>query len=173
VIILVRHITFHIQGLAFNTARQVITELIRAYDGTFIAESMNIATISIRLLTFGRTRSRIETFGTMVASSIRLGPVMILGTSNTFNLITIILVVPKHMPRITTIDSNHSFYLRIAIADKFHAILQIVPLAYSLPNPFIITVCSTSPTACAMNAGISHTRDIQENYQEQVRDSDH
>ena len=133
---------------------------------------MNIATISIRLLTFGRTRSRIETFGAMIASSIRLSPIMILGTSDTFNFIAIILAVPKHMPRIATIESNHSFHIRIAIADKFHAILQLVPLAFNLPNPFIITVCSTSPTTRAMNAGISRTYDIQENCQEQGQGRD-
>jgi len=108
----------------------------------------------------------------MIASSIRLSPVMILGTSDTFNLITIILAVPKHMSGIATIESNHSFHIRIAIANKFHAILQLVPLAFNLPNPFIITVCSTSPTTRAVNASITHTGDIQENCQEQGQGRD-
>jgi hypothetical protein len=106
----------------------------------------------------------------MIASSICLGSVMIFGTSNTFNFITIILVVPKHMSGIATIESNHSFHIRIAITDKFYAILQLISLAFNLPNPFIITVCSTTPTTRAMNAGISHTNGIQENCQEQGRD---
>ena len=150
----------------------MIAELIRAYDGSFITESMNVATINIRLLTFGRTRSRIEAFGAMIASSIRLCPVMILGTSDTFNFIAIILAVPKHMPGIATIESNHSFHIRIAIADEFYAILQLVPLAFNLPNPFIITVCPTSPTTRAMNTSITHTNGIQENCQEQGQGRD-
>jgi len=74
------------------------------------------------------------------------------------------------MPGIATIESNHSFHIRIAIADEFYAILQLVSLAFNLPNPFIITVCSTTPTTHAMNAGISHTKGIQENCQEQGYD---
>jgi hypothetical protein len=97
---------------------------------------------------------------------------MILGTSNTFDFIAIILIVPIHMPGIATIESNHSFHIRIAIADEFYAILQLIPLAFNLPNPIIITVCSTSSAARAMNASISHTSGIQENYQEQEQGSD-
>jgi hypothetical protein len=104
----------------------------------------------------------------MVTSSIRLGPVMICGTSNTLNSITIILAVPKHMSCITTIESNHRFHIRIAIADEFYAILQLIPIAFNFPNPVIITACSTSSAARAMNASISNTHGIH--YQKQGRD---
>jgi hypothetical protein len=122
---------------------------------------MNVAAILFRLLTFGRTSSRIETFGAMIASSICFAPVMIRGTRNTLNSITIILIIPEHISVITTIESNHIFHIRIAIADEFYAIPQLIPFAFNLPNPVIITVCSTSSAARAMNASISHTNGIQ------------
>jgi hypothetical protein len=139
----------------------MIAELIRAYNGSFNTERMDVATIRFRLLTFGRTGGRIETFGAMIASRICFAPVMIRGTNNTLNSIAIILAVPKHMPLITTIESNHSFHIRIAITDKFYAIPQLIPFAFNLPNPVIITVCSTSPATRAMNASISYTNGIQ------------
>jgi hypothetical protein len=122
---------------------------------------MNVTAIRFRLLTFGRTSSRIETFGAMIASRICFAPVMIRGTSNTLNSITIILIIHEHIPFVTTIESNHSFHMQIAIADKFYAIPQLIPFAFNLPNPVIITVCSTSPATRAMNASISYTNGIQ------------
>jgi hypothetical protein len=143
----------------------MITKLIIPYNTSLITKRMNITGISLRLLTFGGTRSRIETFGAMITSSICCGPVMIRRTRNTFDIISILLIIPEHMPGIAIITRKNNFQICITILRVLKATLQLISIFFEIPDPVIITVSTTTPATSAMNARLCiNGSDIQENY---------
>jgi hypothetical protein len=105
----IRHILFFIRTTLITTVL-IFGKLIITYNVAFITQGMDVAAIRRRLDTLAISFARIESHRTLQARRITRSPIIILSTTDTFNLvfcsgIAVIIIKLKLVSRKTIVDS--------------------------------------------------------------------